>query len=76
MISYRLATKEDFEEVLKIENECFVEPYSEEDLKYEFFKNPVNKIIVAIIDNKVVGFIDYLITSSIDFIINYSLNNN
>lgn len=62
MISYRLATKEDFEEVLKIENECFVEPYSEEDLKYEFFKNPVNKIIVAIIDNKVVGFIDYLIT--------------
>ena len=62
MIKYRLATLDDFEAVQKIENECFKEPYSTEDLHYEFEGNPVNKIIVAENDGMVVGFIDFLIT--------------
>ena len=62
MIIYRLAKPEDFDDVQRIENECFKEPYSTEDLHYEFEQNPVNKIIVAEIDGKVVGFIDFLIT--------------
>lgn len=62
MIDYRPARKRDFEEVLKLENECFKEPYSREDLLYEFEENPVNKIIVAEHDGRVIGFIDYLIT--------------
>jgi len=62
MIKYRLATLKDFDAVQAIENECFKEPYSTEDLHYEFEKNPVNKIIVAEKDGKVVGFIDFLIT--------------
>ena len=62
MIKYRLATLDDFEMVQAIENECFKEPYSTEDLHYEFTENPVNKIIVAEQDGKVVGFIDFLIT--------------
>ena len=62
MIEYRYAKSQDFEEVLSIENECFLEPYSRADLKYEFEENPVNKIIVAEKDGKVIGFIDYLIT--------------
>ena len=62
MIKYRLATLEDFKAVQKIENECFKEPYSTEDLHYEFEGNPVNKIIVAENDGKVIGFIDFLIT--------------
>ena len=62
MIKYRLATLKDFDEVQAIENECFKEPYSTEDLNYEFEGNPVNKIIVAEKDGKVVGFIDFLIT--------------
>ena len=62
MIKYRLASLKDFEEVQKIENESFIEPYSTEDLHYEFEKNPVNKIIVAESNGKVVGFIDFLIT--------------
>ena len=62
MIKYRLATLDDFEQVQRLENECFKEPYSTEDLRYEFTKNPVNKIIVAELDGKVVGFIDFLIT--------------
>lgn len=62
MIEYRLATLNDFDDVQKIENECFIEPYSTEDLHYEFEKNPVNKIIVAEDEGKIVGFIDFLIT--------------
>ena len=62
MIKYRLATPKDFEEVQAIENECFKEPYSTEDLHYEFEENPVNKIIVAEDNGKVIGFIDFLIT--------------
>ena len=62
MIKYRLATLKDFDEVQAIENECFKEPYSTENLHYEFEVNPVNKIIVAEKDGKVVGFIDFLIT--------------
>ena len=62
MIKYRLATLADFDAVRAIENECFKEPYSDEDLHYEFEQNPVNKIIVAEKDRKVVGFIDFLIT--------------
>ena len=62
MIKYRLATPKDFEEVQAIENECFKEPYSTTDLRYEFEENPVNKIIVAEDDDKVIGFIDFLIT--------------
>ncbi len=62
MIKYRLATIEDFDAVQALENECFKEPYSTEELLYEFKENPVNKIIVAEQDGKVVGFIDFLIT--------------
>ena len=62
MIKYRLASLKDFNEVQKIENECFIEPYSSDDLHYEFEKNPVNKIIVAESEGQVVGFIDFLIT--------------
>ena len=62
MIEYRLATIKDFDAVQEIENECFKEPYSTQELKYEFEENPVNKIIVAEKDGKVVGFIDFLVT--------------
>lgn len=62
MIKYRLAEQEDFEQVLGIENECFKQPYSAKELEYEFKENPVNKIIVAEDDEKIVGFVDYLIT--------------
>lgn len=62
MIDYRLVRKGDFEAVQEIENECFKEPYSTAELKYEFEENPVNKIIVAEHNGRVVGFIDYLIT--------------
>ena len=62
MIEYRRATNKDFEAVQELENECFKEPYSTQELKYEFEENPVNKIIVAEKDGQVIGFIDFLVT--------------
>lgn len=62
MIKYRLAKQEDFEQVLEIENECFKQPYTRKELEYEFNENPVNKIIVAESEEKIIGFIDFLIT--------------
>ena len=62
MIKLRQVQQSDFDEVLEIENECFIEPYKPDDLQYEFSSNPVNKFIVAEQDGKVVGFIDFLIT--------------
>lgn len=62
MIKYRLVRQDDFEQVLEIENECFKQPYSRKELEYEFKENPVNKIIVAEDEGKIIGFIDYLIT--------------
>lgn len=59
---YRLAKSKDFEQVLEIERECFKQPYTSKELEYEFYENPVNKIIVVEDEQKVVGFIDFLIT--------------
>ena len=56
------ATLKDFEQIYDIEQACFVEPYTREQLMYEFNENPLNKILVAYDEDKIVGFIDYMIT--------------
>ena len=58
----RKVSKEDFEQVYEIEQSCFKDPYPRKHLGYEFFENPVNVILVAEEDDKVVGFIDFMIT--------------
>ena len=58
----RKVSKEDFEQVYEIEQSCFKDPYPRKHLEYEFFENPVNVILVAEEDDKVVGFIDFMIT--------------
>jgi len=75
MIKYRLARQEDFEQVLEIENECFKQPYSPKDLEYEFKDNPVNKIIVAELEGKIIGFIDFLITFNSSTIMQVAVTN-
>ena len=62
MITIREMTINDLESVLSIENECFREPYKLSDLEYELNENPVNKMLVATDEDKVIGFIDYMIT--------------
>lgn len=56
------ATLKDFEQIYEIEQACFVEPYTREQLMYEFSENPLNKILVAYDEDKIVGFVDYMIT--------------
>jgi len=56
------ATLKDFEQIYDIEQACFVEPYTREQLTYEFSENPLNKILVAYDEDKIVGFVDYMIT--------------
>ena len=75
MITFREARIDDFESVKLIENECFKQPYSDKDLRYEFEENPVNKIIVAEDGNKVIGFIDYLITFNSSTIMQIAVTN-
>lgn len=58
----RKATLDDLDQIEIIENECFVDPYKREDLIYELTTNPCAIVLVAIVDNKIVGFIDYMIT--------------
>lgn len=58
----RLAKDKDFEQFCFIENTCFKDPYPQNHLEYEFFKNQLNEILVAECDEKVVGFIDYMVT--------------
>ena len=75
MIKYRLARQEDFEQVLEIENECFKQPYTRKELEYEFNENPVNKIIVAESEGKIIGFIDFLITFNSSTIMQVAVTN-
>ena len=56
------ATLKDFEQIYDIEQACFVEPYTREQLMYEFSENPLNKILVAYDEDKIAGFVDYMIT--------------
>lgn len=57
----REALETDFDQVFEIEKDCFFEPYTKEQLMYEFHNNPINKILVAVDNNTVIGFIDYMI---------------
>ena len=58
----RKVNKEDFEQVYQIEQTCFKDPYPRKHLEYEFFENPINIILVAEEDEKIVGFIDFMVT--------------
>ena len=58
----RVAPLNDFDDVYKIEQSCFLDPYPKKQLEYEFKENPLNKILVALVDDQIVGFIDFMIT--------------
>lgn len=62
MIKVREMVNEDLDQMYELELECFVAPWKKSDLVYELNENPINKIYVAIIDDKIVGFIDYMVT--------------
>lgn len=61
-IMFRLANLSDIERICEIEAECFKEPYKRSDIEYEISKNPVNKFVLALDNNQIIGFIDFMIT--------------
>ena len=52
----------DLNQVVQIENESFVAPWSSKDILYELNESPISHFLVAVINNVVVGFCDYWIT--------------
>lgn len=59
---FELATLDDLDEILALENESFVDPYKEKDLIYEISENPLNKYLLIKKNGLLVGFLDYMIT--------------
>lgn len=65
MMTIRPIKESDFSQYQEIENESFIDPYSEKDLLYQMNENPVNKILVITDEKdkeKILGFIDYMVT--------------
>lgn len=61
---FELATLDDLDEILALENESFVDPYKEKDLIYEISENPLNKYLLIKKNGLLVGFLDYMVTFS------------
>ena len=58
----RKAKKSDLSDLVELEKICLKHPYLEKDVLYELEDNPVSNILVASMDNLVIGYIDYWIT--------------
>ena len=58
----RKAKKSDLSDLFELEKICLKHPYLEKDVLYELEDNPVSNILVASMDNLVIGYIDYWIT--------------
>lgn len=54
----------DIDEVMLIENESFASPWTKESLLNELLHNEFSVILVAIIDDIIVGFLNFWITFS------------
>jgi len=58
----RPATMLDLSYLLIIERLAFPSPWNEEHFRYELEKNPYATLLVAVVDDKVIGYIDFWIT--------------
>ena len=61
-MNIRKATINDLKAIKEIEDESFLNPFKESDLRYEINENPVSNFLVLEEDEEVIGFIDYRIT--------------
>ena len=55
-IVIRPMTKDDVEDVYKVEEDCFVDPWSKESIRKEL-KNDLARYLVAEIDGEIVGYV-------------------
>lgn len=58
----RPAEQKDIPSILHIENECFIKPWGEKDIRYELNENPVSVFYVLEDNNEIIGFLDFWIT--------------
>ena len=57
-----LASRKYLKEIMEIENECFLEPFKEENIIYELEENAFSVFYLALENERVVGFLDFWIT--------------
>ncbi len=58
-IIIRNAVKDDVDEIVKLEQECFAVPWSRESLEYDITSNPMSAYFVAVIDGQVAGYVGF-----------------
>lgn len=58
----RFAEEKDTPSILEIENECFIKPWGEKDIRYELNNNPVSVVYVLEENNMILGYLDFWIT--------------
>ena len=61
-MNIRKATINDLKAIKEIEDESFLNPFKESDLRYEINGNPVSNFLVLEEGKEVIGFIDYWVT--------------
>ncbi len=61
-LKIRAMREEDVQAVAQLESTCFENPWPEKEIEYELKENPCSKILVAILDETVVGYLDFMIT--------------
>ena len=52
----------DLDQIIKIEEENFLDPYRKKDFLYELKENPFSNFYVVKVDNKIYGYIIFWIT--------------
>lgn len=62
LVEIRELVESDLDKVMEIENLCFVAPWKKEDIIRELNNNQFATLLVATINNNVVGYVDYWIT--------------
>lgn len=61
-VEIRELVESDLDKVMEIENLCFISPWKKEDILRELQGNEFAHLLVAEINNQVVGYVDYWIT--------------
>ena len=51
-----------FSDYVRLQNECFIHPYTLKNMDDEYHDNPFSNFIFALYGDEVVGYIDYLLT--------------
>ena len=62
LVEIRDLVETDLDKVMEIENLCFVAPWKKEDIIRELTNNHFATLLVATINNEVVGYVDYWVT--------------